>query len=40
MFGNFMDDKNNQADVNNISNNLMMNFPGKSITPIWRTLYG
>lgn len=34
MFGHFMDDKNNQADVNNISNNLMMNFPGKSITPI------
>lgn len=29
-----MDNKNNQADVNNISNNLMMNFPGKSITPI------
>ena len=29
-----MEDTNNQEDINQISNSLMMNFPGKSITPI------
>ena len=32
--GHYMQSTSTEMDINNISNQLMMNFPGKSITPI------